>query len=238
LLSALSFVLVLTWSVSNVWPFPKIVPKGLSLDTWTTHAHEVGAALLDTILVGAMATLIAVAVVIGCLESEFYRGLKSTRARIYIPLVVPQIAFLFGLQVVLIVLDRDGTRAAVIAAHLVFVLPYVFLTLGDLYRSLDPRYGRVAAALGAGPWRVFWRIRLPLLARGIVTSAAVGFAVSVSQYLATLLPGAGRVETVTTAAVAVFAGGDRRLTAVYAAAQMLLPLLPFAAALMTSRSKR
>src|SRR5438067_2471940 len=83
-------------------------------------------------------------------------------------------------------LDRDGSISAVIAAHLVFVVPYVFLTLGDPYRSLDPRYGRIAAALRTSPWPVFWRIRVPLLPPSLATSVAVGFAVSLGQYLATL----------------------------------------------------
>ena len=41
----------------------------------------------------------------------------------------------------------------------------------------------------------------------ILTAAAVGFAVSVGQYLPTLLIGAGRLPTITTEAVALASGG-------------------------------
>ena len=40
-----------------------------------------------------------------------------------------------------------------------------------------------AASLGAHPWRVFWRIKLPLLLQPLLVACAVAFAVSVAQYL-------------------------------------------------------
>ena len=95
---------------------------------------------------------------------------------------------------------------------------------------MDPRYGHVATALGAAPDRVFWQVRLPLALRATATAAALGIAVSVAQYLPTLLIGGGRFASVTTEAVALAAGGNRRLVAIYALLQMALPFLAFALA--------
>jgi putative thiamine transport system permease protein len=72
---------------------------------------------------------------------------------------------------------------------------------------------------------------VPLLLRPICIALAVGFAVSVAQYLPTLFAGGGRYATLTTEAVALSAGADRRVIGVYASAQALMPLLPFALAL-------
>ena len=69
-----------------------------------------------------------------------------------------------------------------------------------------------------------------MLLRAILISMAVGFAVSVGQYLPTVLIGAGRLETITTEAVALASGGNRRIIGVYAFMQMLLPALGFAVA--------
>ncbi|HQF30743.1 MAG TPA: ABC transporter permease subunit, partial [Hyphomicrobiales bacterium] len=110
---------------------------------------------------------------------------------------------------------------------LVFVLPYVFLALSDPWRAFDRRYVAVAATLGASPARAFWRVRAPMLLAAILVAAAVGFAVSVGQYLPTLLVGGGRVPTVTTEAVALAAGRDRRVIGVYAIVQMVLPFVGF-----------
>ncbi len=61
---------------------------------------------------------------------------------------------------------------------------------------------------------------------------AVGFAVSIGQYLPTLFAGAGRVATVTTEAVALAASADRRLIGVYALLQAILPFAGFALAVL------
>ena len=126
----------------------------------------------------------------------------------------------------------DVGRVPVMAAHLIFVLPYVFLSLADPFRAWDSRMGTIANALGASPDGVLWRVRMPMLLRPILTAVAVGLAVSVGQYLATLLIGGGRVQTLTTEAVALSSGGDRRAIGVYGLMQTAAALLPFALALM------
>jgi putative thiamine transport system permease protein len=77
---------------------------------------------------------------------------------------------------------------------------------------------------------VFWRIKLPILLKPTLIACAVAFAVSVGQYLPTLFAGSGRVATLTTEAVTLASGEDRRVTAVWALLQALLPFIAFAAA--------
>jgi putative thiamine transport system permease protein len=104
--------------------------------------------------------------------------------------------------------------------------------VSDAYHSLDPRFVRAARSLGAGPWRVFWRIKVPLLLRPILIASAVGFGVSVAQYLPTLFAGSGRIATLTTEAVTLASGSDRRVLGVYGALQTALPILAYLAALI------
>jgi putative thiamine transport system permease protein len=146
---------------------------------------------------------------------------------LYLPLLIPQIAFLFGAQIWLVLVGLDGRWVALTWLHLVFVFPYVFLALADSYRAWDPRYKRTGLCLGASPYRIFLRIKLPMLVRPVTAAWAVGFAVSVGLYLPTLLGGNGRYPTLTTEAVTLSAGGDNRLIGVYALLQMTLPLLGF-----------
>ena len=69
----------------------------------------------------------------------------------------------------------------------------------------------------------------------MLTAAAVGFAVSVGQYLPTLLVGAGRIQTLTTEAVALASGGDRRVIGAYGLAQTAAAFVPFFFALAIPR---
>jgi putative thiamine transport system permease protein len=226
------------WSVADRWRFPSALPTAWTLANWQHHAGDLGGLALTTVTVGAAAAAAALALALGCLENEKRHALRfSNRGLwlIYTPLLVPQVSFLFGLQVLLVILRLDGTWIGLVWSHLLFVLPYVFLSLADPYRNLDDRYTRSALCLGAAPNRVFWRVKLPMLRQAVLVALAVGFAVSAAQYLPTLFAGAGRFGTLTTEAVSLAAGADRRVIGVYALAQALLPLLPFALAVALRR---
>lgn len=221
------------WSVAGFWRFPDALPMGLDLSAWKRIGSDMGGPIVNTLLVAGLSTLLALALVLGCLEHEDRRG-RGTTARalllLYLPLLVPQIAFLFGLDTAFTLARLDATLAAVVLAHLVFVFPYAFLSLSNAWRALDRRYARAALALGTSPARVFWRVKLPMLTRAVLAAAAIGFAVSVAQYLPTLLVGAGRWPTVTTEAVALASGGDRRAIGATALLQALLVVPAFALA--------
>lgn len=223
------------WSVAGLWTFPDALPETLTLRTWARAGPDLLDTSWQTLRIAALATLAALGLVVACLEAE-HRFALAPGARalwvLYLPLVVPQVAFLPGLQMLGLHLGLDGHWLAVAAAHLVFVLPYVFLSLAPSFRAWDGRVAIAGAALGAAPSRVFWMLRLPMLLRPVLTAAAIGMAVSIGQYLPTLLIGGGRVETLTTEAVALSSGGNRRLIGAYALLQMVLPALFFAIALL------
>lgn len=231
----LGLVVLLVWSVAGFWVFPDLLPRGFSLRLWARELDAIGSSLSTTLLIGIPAVLVAVTLVLACLENEVRTGKAAGRRAmllIYLPLLVPQISFMFGLQVFFNLLGLERTLLSVVLGHLVFVAPYVFLSLSEPFHALDPRYGQTALCLGASPARVFWQVRLPLLTRAVLTAAAVGLAVTVGQYLPTLLIGAGRFATVTTEAVALASGGDRRMIGIYGLLQMVLPFAGFALALL------
>lgn len=227
-----SLVLLAIWSFAWRWSFPNALPEIWSLAVWTGAAWA--QALQTTGLIAAAATAISLAAAIAVLEWQNQAsGRASTILAVtaYVPLILPQPAFVFGLSIVALRIGIDQSAGAVIWAHCLFVFPYMLLTLADPWRALDPRLIRSAAALGQGPWSILVRIKLPLLARPLLAAAAIGFAVSVAQYLPTLVIGGGRVETLTTEAVALSSGGDRRVVGAYASLQALLPLLGYSLAL-------
>ncbi len=220
-------------SVAGFWRFPDALPQGLTLSVWAGQAPDLIELIANTALIGGLASLTALALVVLDLEHEYRTGKPlSSRAKLilYAPLLVPQIGFLPGLTVLLLRLGWDGALLPVAFSHLIFVLPYTYLMLADPWNAFDTRHLDGARALGASADRALVSIRLPILMRPILTALALGFAVSVAQYLPTLLVGGGRVPTITTEAVALSSGGDRRLIGVYALVQSLLPFVGFALA--------
>jgi putative thiamine transport system permease protein len=221
------------WSFAGLWQFPDALPETFTATTWMKTAPRLAAPLSVTLVVAAASTALAIALTLLCLMRENETGRIAGRRALlflYLPLLAPQAAFLFGLQLLFVFTGSVASLPALVLAHLTFVMPYVFLSLSDPWRAYDRRYEAIAAGLGRSRTATLLRVRLPMLSRAILVAAAVGFAVSVGQYLPTVLIGAGRLETITTEAVALASGGNRRVIGVYAILQMLLPAAGFAVA--------
>jgi putative thiamine transport system permease protein len=234
----LSLAVAVLWSVAGPWRFPDALPSRLDGAAWAAQAGGMAGPFRTTLGVALAATALALPLSVAALEAVARHG-SAARPRwlalVYAPLMVPQLGFLFGVQVALLWLGLDGGWVALVWAHLVLVLPYVLLSLQDPWAALDPRLAQAAACLGASPDGVVLRVKLPMLLRPLLAAAAVGVAVSAGQYLATLFAGGGRMATLATEAVTLASGGDRRVLGVYAVAQGGLPLLFYGAALLLPR---
>ena len=55
------------------------------------------------------------------------------------------------------------------------------------FENVNPRLEYVARTLGAGPWRVFRTITLPLAARGVIAGALLAFARALGEFGATIM---------------------------------------------------
>ena len=236
--SLASILVLVVWSFAWRWRFPDSLPTEWSVKFWAKGLAQLREPAWNTVSIGFASSLTAIVLVIGCLENERSRMSKGFRVDIgkvlwlaYTPLLVPQIAFLFGIQVFLVVLRLDAHWTSLVWSHLLFVIPYVFLTLGPVYRAYDQHLADVAVTLGGSWRRAFFQVKLPILLRPILFSLAIGFSVSVAQYLPTLFVGAGRCATITTEAVTLASGSDRRIVAVYALCQLFAPLLVFGGAI-------
>jgi len=225
----LSLALMLIWSFAWRWRFPEALPSEWSLRYWQQAGSYLIEPLLNSLIIAVASAALSLVLVIACLEYQVKRQISGGwwSLVIYLPLLLPQVAFLFGMQVELFRYRLDGLLISVIWAHLIFVLPYVYLSLVDSYRGFDQRYMQAAISLSHSYWRSLFKVKLPMLTRPLGFAFAIGFAVSIAQYLPTLFAGAGRLSTLTTEAVALASGGDRRITAVMVIWQTLLPLLVY-----------
>jgi putative thiamine transport system permease protein len=238
----LSFIVLCLWAAAKSWWYPAPLPQVWNFAAMTVIAGQINGILSATVMLGTLAALISTGLTLWLLEAETYQSHDLDpwlRPLIFVPLVLPQITFLFGLQILFLSLGLDGSFSAVLLAHLVFVFPYAFLALSDPWQKLDPRYARVAASMGASRTKIFFKVQLPLLLHPVLVTCSVALAVSVSQYLPTLMIGGGRIVTVTTESVALASGGSRQTAAFYALLQLVIPLVGFAlAALIPSLAYR
>ena len=98
----------------------------------------------------------------------------------------------FGIQI-------PFTTAAAVIAETFVAMPFLVIAVEGGLRSMDHRYEEAARALGAGSWRVFARVTLPLLRPAIFSGAVLCWARALGEFGATItfagnLP--GRTQTI------------------------------------------
>ncbi|APD93938.1 ABC transporter permease [Alteromonas mediterranea] len=223
---------VVMYSIAKHWSFPALLPEGVTFLHWGTALEALATPLVNSLLLGMLVSTSAMLLVLFTLESEQLKpAARHTNSAfsisLFLPLLVPGVAFLYGLVWFQQLVLQNAVWFHTYIAHMVYVVPYVFLSMAVAYRKFDNRYAMVAQSLGKTPWQVFYRIKLPLMLNAILVAWALGLAISFSQYLPTLLASGGTIATITTEAVASVSGSSTRLTAVYVIIQGAMPLIGF-----------
>ncbi len=230
-LSIASMLVLLIWSVTRRWRFPDMYPSTWSLHAWISEGADLLSPALSTLSISLSVAVLAMLATVVWLELERLGHAPKLDGLWYVPLLVPQVSLIFGWQAMAYWAGADGLWITVVYSHWLFSMPYVVLILAVAWREFDPYWNHAAHTLGAGYFRVLFRVRLPLMIKPLCQAAAVAIAVSVAQYLPTLLLGAGRHQTLAIELVTSFGGGDRRAIAALAVLQSLLPLCAFVLAL-------
>jgi len=229
---------VLVWSsVAGVWTFPALWPQSWTMQAWQ-QVLESAQVLATTFCLALASAGTALLLAVACLECLPARWRSLVFAASYLPLTLPTLLWALGLQRVCIALGVDATGWGLYFAHSMSVWPYVLLSLQGPYAALDPRGAQLAAGLGRSHGAYLWQVQWPLLRAALGAAFAVGFAVSVAQFLPTLFVGGGRFATVTTEALVLSSGGQRSLLAAFALLQWLLPAGLFGLALWLGRKRR
>lgn len=117
------------------------------------------------------------------------------------------------------------TFTGLVIGSIIYSLPFAVQPFASSFALVDRSLLSASATLGAGKWRTFWRIILPLSLPGVVTGLALSFAHTVGEFGVVLMIG-GNIPGVTrTVSIDIY---DRVQAAEYAAANMTsLVLLAF-----------
>lgn len=220
------------WAFANRWSFADKWPSDFGLRFWQSEA-AFGSILWDSLIIAFGACLICVSLAAfwleGLVRDHQRRGrmINIITILLFVPLFVPQVSLLFGLQVALSWSYLDGAIGTVIFVHALYILPYIWLILAPAYQGFDSRYLLLARTMGYGRMRQFFAVRLPMLGYSFGSALILGVAVSIALYLPSIFAGAGRISTITTEAVTLAASGARGPSAQAAFMQMLLPLVTF-----------
>jgi putative thiamine transport system permease protein len=215
-------------SIAGVWTFPAMWPASWSAQSWIT-ALASASTWADTLALALASAATGLVLAIAWMETTPASWDSRAAPFVFAPMLVPGVLLVSGLYQLALRTGSDGSLAGIWLAHSVYAAPYVLVALAPAYRSFDPRIELTALALGKHRAAMLWHVKWPMLRQPIAAAFAVGFAVSVAQYLSTQFVGAGRHATLTTEALTLASGGQRSLSAAFALLQAALPALMFLA---------
>src|SRR5579885_677027 len=144
------------------------------------------------------------------LARRVFPGRALVRALVTLPMVLPPVV---GGIALLYAFGRKGflgrhfgslpwfplpfTTRGVVLAEAFVAMPFLVITTEAGLRQMNQRYEEAAATLGAGPWRRFWTVTVPLIAPSLIAGSALCWARALGEFGATItfagnLPGRTR----------------------------------------------
>jgi molybdate transport system permease protein len=183
----------------------------------------------------ATALVVVIGVALGwLLARKRFFGREALDAIVTLPLVLPPTVLGYYLLVALGRASPIGRAIESVTGHpLVFTwkgavvaatigaMPLMVKTSRAAIAAVDTNLEDAARTLGQSEWRVFWRVTLPLAARGVAAAGMLAFARALGDFGATLMVAGNIPGRTQTAAIAIYdatqAGRDE-----YALALVLL----------------
>ena len=217
-------------AVPPVWVFTPTLSHYID----ALFEHDVAHSLLNSLIVASSATFLSL--LLGtpaayALARFEFRGKEDLwfwfiSNRMVSPVVLAVPFFLIATK-----LDLVDTHIVLILLYLTFSLPIVVWICTDQFRSIPVELDEAARLDGASPWRIFWRINLPLAMPGIVVSAIFAFIFSWNDLLYALVLTRTDAITSPVAATSYMSGYELPWGEIMATGTLIvLPMVVFALA--------
>jgi putative spermidine/putrescine transport system permease protein len=85
------------------------------------------------------------------------------------------------------------TRTGLVIALANVQLPLMVLPLINALQRIDPNLADASAVLGAGEWRTFFRVTLPLSLPGVIAGSLLTFSAAITAFISQSLIGGGQM---------------------------------------------
>jgi spermidine/putrescine transport system permease protein len=142
----------------------------------------VGNSLYVAISAAAIATALGICAARASARFDFpaKRGIMGF---IMLPLVLPEIIIAVALLVVLIQLGLDLSLSTVILGHVLVCTPFSIVILNSAFHNMDRSLEEASLDLGETRLGTFFRVTLPLVTPGLISSLLISFTISLDEFI-------------------------------------------------------
>jgi thiamine transport system permease protein len=142
------------------------------------------------------AVALVLATVLGLAHALSAQATLLWRAAAFLPFVVSPVTVAFGL--LLLYPQWTASLSLLLLAYAVLAYPFVAKALAAGLDALPAHLPQAARTLGAKPWRVFWRVTLPMLLPALRRGMAFAAATALGEFAVTLFLSRPQWATLTT----------------------------------------
>jgi putative spermidine/putrescine transport system permease protein len=111
------------------------------------------------------------------------------------PLLLPTLITGLALLLFFTPLRLTATLPGLVLGHMTVTVPFVIRMMTTAFSTLPDDIEAAAATLGAKPWRVVWRVTLPLATPGLIACACLSFLLSFDETVISLFLSGPRAAT-------------------------------------------
>lgn len=112
-----------------------------------------------------------------------------------LPLMIPEIILGMVLMAFFYLLNIPFGMLTLLLGHTVFCVPYILMEVKARLAGMDPSLEEAARDLGAGSFRAFWDITLPLIMPAVVSGSLLAFAMSMDDVVISIFVNGPRIST-------------------------------------------
>lgn len=112
-----------------------------------------------------------------------------------LPLMIPEIILGMVLMAFFYLLNIPFGMLTLLLGHTVFCVPYILMEVKARLAGMDPSLEEAARDLGAGNFRAFWDITLPLIMPAVVSGSLLAFAMSMDDVVISIFVNGPRIST-------------------------------------------
>ncbi|MES2306604.1 MAG: iron ABC transporter permease [Gemmatimonadota bacterium] len=191
-LVVVSFVPIGAWN-NTALPSAYTVGNYVALVAEPARWRPFGTSLWMATLAAAAAAILALGVAVAARDPK-RRLSRTLEAALALPWAVPGTVYAIALATMFSRLQPGAGRFVLIGtlwllplAYLVRALPIVGRALVGAIRGLDPALDEAATSLGAGGWRSFRTITLPLLGPALAGATALAFVTGLGDFMTSVI---------------------------------------------------
>lgn len=111
------------------------------------------------------------------------------------PMMIPEIILGIVFMAAFSLVGLPFGMTTLIIAHTAFCIPYIFMMVRARLEGMDQSIEDAARDLGAGPFRLFWDITLPMILPAVLSGMLLAFAMSFDDVIISLFVTGPRVNT-------------------------------------------